>query len=549
MNKKLEFNELKLMFEQGSMDENSLKHYVKNDRISQEQYNDIIGKNTLEDKYKDNPLIRCQEKYYHALIFPNQKQLQNEKALINTTIIKNLFKESLRIYEGDNKLYYLDIGSKLIEYEPKDQYDIINKYYKNLDKIVKLILPLHILAKVKPVKQVISNYDIIKFRDGLYNIKTGEKLEEIKNIEDIPSCHIDVRNNFNPSSKDLKRTKKIITHMFVKPKDFIYRCKDIYFNREHLKGFSVIYGEKHSGKTSVVQNILLKKLFNNRTVGASNFNRVLERQDLQTNGLSLFVDETQDKIMDSSFLNEFSGNKTVHISRKNTTGIDIKTTHVFLAGENVPELHNATDGTYARVYLIETHNDIRELGKQLLNYIETPEFIDTIYYMIKESYKKNPEITEQNIDVTKYNEKKKDITTILARYIYSTPKDNLGYSEEFGNLNPQEIQLINRAEQKPLDTSETGYRLSLNAVKELINIFNEQGLLDKHYDTSKMSRQLSMNILPSIIEDYDNSYEKQLYIKGTRIKIKLDIAPTTEALEILQEHGLNIEHFHLMNKL
>ncbi len=508
-----------------------------------------IGMNYIKGISKENPLLKCEQEN-KQLIDPNEKRLKEGKAFINISIIKGVFTEALKIYDADNGLYYLDNGNKLIEFDPKEQYDLISVYYSYLKRITKLIVPLHKLKKVEPVKTVASNYDLIKFRDGIYNIKTYEQIDNIQSIKDIPSCHIDVQNTFKPSFDDIQKTQQILQHIFVEPESFINRCKDIYFNREYLKGFTIIYGTKHSGKSYLVRKEILTRLFNDKDVQASNFNRVLEREDLQTNGLTLSVDETQDKIMDSSFLNKFTGNNTVHISRKNTTGIDIKTSHVFLIGETVPELHNATDGTYARVYLVETHNDIRDLDQSLLEYAKTTDFTDTIYCMVKEAYKKHPEITEKPVDVDTYNEKKKDITLVLSKYIYSTPKDNLGYSEEQStNINPCDIVRVATQKQPVINTSETGYRLSLDAIKELIDIAYEEDLLDKKYDTSKIARDLSNKILPQIIEDYDNKYEKQVNIKGNRIKIKLDIAPTPEALKLLQQHGLDIEQFHLMNKI
>lgn len=530
---------------------------VKSGFIDVEPYLYDSDKNRLEktaEKYmqevaSENPLVNCEQKYM-KLIEPNIEKYEEGKAFINTTLIKNKFIDSLKIYDADNKLYYLDTGKKLIEFKPDNQYDIIEPYYQSLQEITKIIVSLNTLINRKPVKKVFSNPNIIKFRDGTYNIKENKKLNEIKKINEIPYVHIDVSNTFKPTEDDLNKTKAILKYLFVEPESFINRCKDIYFN-QHLKGFTIIHGVSGSGKTSVIRDIILKRLFNNLIAQVDFFNNILERSNLESNGLSVSVDESDNETkIDASFLNEFTGSKTVSVSRKNTTSKEIKTSHVFILGEDLLDFHDATNGTYARIYLIETHNDITKIDKELSKYITNTDFTDTIYYLIKEAYAKNPEITEQTIDITEYNSRKKDLVTVLKRYIYDSPKDMLGYDSETNQpLSNSFIGLVNRNydKQKQLNTSETGYRLSIPAILELIDILNEQGKLDRKYDTSKLSRKLTRKILPEVITEYKNDHNKQVSINNKPITIKLDVAPTPEALQLLKQHGLDIEQFHLMN--
>lgn len=509
-----------------------------------------IADRYIQEVISENPLVECEQKYM-KLIEPNIKRYHDGKAFINTTLIKNKFIDSLRIYDADNKLYYLDTGKKLIEFKPDEQYDLIEPFYNELGEITKIIIAFNTLNHVKPVKKVFSNPNIIKFRDGTYNIKENKKLDEIKKIEDIPYVHIDVSNTFKPNNDDLKKTKEILTYLFVKPETFINRCKDIFFNQERLKGFTIIHGVSGSGKTTVIRDIILKRLFNNLIAQAEYFNNILERSNLESTGLSLSVDESKNETkIETSFLNEFTGSKTVSVSRKNTTSKEIKTSHVFILGEDLLDFHDATNGTYARVYLIETHNDITKIDKELSKYITNTDFTDTIYYMIKEAYNNNPEITEQTIDIISYNDMKKDLVTVLKRYIYDSPNDMLGYDSEINQpLSKDFIGLIDRHynKQKPLNTLETGYRLPIYAILELIDILNEQGKLDRKYDTSKLARKLTGKILPEVITEYNNKHEKQVSINNRPITIKLDVAPTPEALQLLKQHGLDIEQFHLMN--
>jgi hypothetical protein len=552
MNKKLEFNELKSMFEQGSMDENSLKHYVKNDRISQEQYNDIIGKNTLEDKYKDNPLIRCLLEHTET-ITPNAIKFKEGKNYTNLKVIREFFEGEIKLYPCDNlNKYYEHSDGTLEEIQTGEERYFFKKYidelknteYKYLSEIFNLAFCSTI--NIEDRKILTSNIDIIKFKDGIYNLST---LQQVKNItkDYIPRSTLEFNFNYTPIQKEKENTTKILKYIFKEPKDFLRMIKNIFFNYRENKGFGFIYGASGSGKSETIINKILSRLTKNHKVNIDNINKRLERVSLETNGLTNSIDEIQNEHPESSFLNEYSGNKEVTVNvkqkRENKT---IKTAYLIFIGEDIPNLKHDTSGTYKRALLIETQKDITKMPAELLEFIKTDKFIDTLFYFVKELHKEEPELYKQNLTASTYNMHKKDLISVLKEYIYSEPNSNDRLTNqvqiyEFHGENKEQLNQL-------FKSGNVGYRLTIDGLKQLIEVLYKEGKLNNNAYLAYSSQMLTKNILPYVVSGYDSSNMVQIWKDGRNLRFKMDLAPTSEAIELLRYYGIDIEKYQLINK-
>lgn len=501
-----------------------------------------------------NPLKLCEHKN-KTLIEPNKAYYEKGKTLKNVSVIKNLFKDSLIIYECNNNKRYLDLPNtnELLEYPENKQFDAVSYYYGSLEEITKTMVNLRTLSNLPPVKEIEANEDVISFTDGLFNLKTSKKINKIT-LENIPKTHLNIQYEYTPSETDIKQTKAILEYVFKDPNLLICRLKDIFFNRNILKGYTIIYGVTGSGK-SVFLSKVLGRLTNNKSVDVSNFNNHLERESLITSGLSISCDEIQKEPINASFLNKYTSGSGIKVAvgRKFKSSIEIKPVHVFLAGENVPMMVSDTSGSYARPFVLETHNIFKKLNNTLMDYLETKEFINTLFYLIKECYKETPELTEIPMDINKYNNYRRDLIAVLGNYIYSNPNANdyltkgkngitcklMKYNETMKNTYSPEFLEVN-----------TGYRLDIEAIKELVKYLQENNLIDTQYSLdSNFSRKLSSKILPSVIDEYDNSNQQVIRIGKKTPKVKLDITPNPEALEILKKQGLNIDEYRFINDI
>lgn len=75
-------------------------------------------------------------------------------------------------------------------------------------------------------------------------------------------------------------------------------------------------------------------------------------------------------------------------------------------------------------------------------------------------------------------------------------------------------------------------------------------MIDKFYSLdSTFSRKLSYKILPSIVDDYNNSNEQVMRIRKKTSKVKLDITPNMEALDILMKKGIDISEYQFINDI
>lgn len=540
-NKELTRNQLADLMGTATLNKDKLNKYA-----SEKELKKIIAEHN-KTRDKNNPFKNAENKLLE-LIEPNQMKKNQQQAFINVPIIKNKFQDYIIIFEAENQKQYLKLPDGTFkEFSENEKYDIFSSYYKTLKPITKEILPLTKLLKIEPIKLIECNPNVIKFEDGVYNITTNTKYENIT-LNNIPITHLDYNFNYNPTNTDMEYTKKILKHMFKDYKLLINRLKDIIFNKKILKGFTIIYGISGTGKTVFLSNIL-SRLLNNKPVTSSNFNRTLERGDLITNGLSLSIDEIQNTMLNSTFFNEFtSGFGKVPISRKYKNSVLITPSHVFLSGENVPYLHDETAGTYTRMFILETNKQFMDLSEELIDYMDTNNFINTIFHLIKKCYVLNPEVKIQVITADTYEDYKRDLTAVLNRYIYSNPHeiDNLGYGK-----NNITCDVIKSNGNKELDISNYGYRLDLEAIKELVIYLQENNMIDTYVNVynGKFSRKLTMEILPNIINEFDNKHEKKLRIKNKTTTIKLDITPTPEALRILQSKGVDISKYELQNNI
>lgn len=515
----------------------------------------VINKlNTNENiENTPNPLLEC-ERENDTLITPNilayNKANNNNNVSksfkpTNIRIIQNLLKDALRCYKCDNGYYYLvSAHDELIPVKYENQHNIIEKLHSQLQEVTQKIAPINLLLPLEALRgQIWSNDNIIKFLDGIYDItkvtdKKNKKLTKITK-ETIPVCEIQVNYNYEPSENDKKFTKKILQYKFKKPKEFIKHLSDIMFNdtNKKLKQFTIVYGISNSGKSALL-NIELTKLFGAIEVDINNFTAEKERTALTGNCKVIGCDEIQSEVLSSKFLNKYTGARFTPVQEKyNKAGkIDIKTKHIFFFGENTPKLYNQSLGTYNRVFLIETQNDLRKMDKKYLDYMNSQEYVDTLFYFMKQKYIKNSEILEQNITPKEYANTDNSLTSVLRKLIKEEPtyehiiltdKKNVDYAK-----------YIDESGEYPY--YHRGYgayfvALDYQALKKLLKLAQNKELLDKSINVDKISLKTLKDVLSGFVYEFNPTLVFDKKYLGKTKYLRTQIQPTQEGWDLLSE--------------
>lgn len=544
-------------FKKGEYDFKSMKPYIQevlsNPEIKESNpmlydeflalsSNDSTNKKDTTSIYMDNPLYEVQNDNYQVFIEPNVISYAEAKDTSNNKRfkpyykkeIKNLLKDALSCYKSDNGYYYLESKNGLIEIKPEDQYKIINKYYLKLEEAIRKIIPLSLLLPLEPLKgYILSNDNIIKFKDGIYNIKTGDKIDNITK-ETIPVSKSDVNFNYNPSSYDRELTNSILKHKFVKPDELIKHLSDIMFNdtTDKLKQFTIIFGVSDSGKSSFKENEL-KRIFGAKEVDIDNYTNTRERTALTGDCKVITCDEIQRNVLDSSFLNKYTGSRYIPVEEKYNKegGITIKTKHPFFFGENILSLHNQSKGTYNRLFILETHNCITDLTEKQLEYMNSQAYIDTIFQLMKEAYDKDHTILYQHMTPEQYKKYDNSLTSVMKQLIKKEPEYNVAALTDKKNT----IFAI-RNNRNFLDEESSKYFVCLDyhALRIMLKEAQIEGKLDASYDIMDISINTIKDILKGFIDNFnpDNEFNKSIAHKPKHLRI--DIQPTKKGYLMLK---------------
>ena len=553
-------------FKNGSYTNHDMKSYIKevlsNPDIRKSNpylYNDYINTFNIDSTtkidtvsiYENNPLYAVQEDNYKVFIEPNV--ISYNEALNESNNkrfkpyckkeIQNLLKDSLSCYKSDNGYYYLETNNKLIEIEVEQQYEVIKKYYLQLEEAIRKIVPLSTLLPLEPLKGYIpSNDNIIKFKDGIFNIKTGEEIEYITK-ETIPVSKSDVNFNYNPSSYDKKITTDILCYKFVKPVELIKHLSDIMFNdtTNKLKQFSIVFGVSDSGKSSFKENEL-KHIFGSKEVDIDNYTNTRERTALTGNCKVITCDEIQRNVIDSPFLNKYTGSKYIPVEEKYNKdgGITIKTKHPFFFGENILSLHNQSKGTYNRLFIIETQNIITDLTEKQLEYMNSQEYIDTIFQLMKEEYNKDSTVLYQNITPDQYKKYDNSLTSVMKQLIKEEPV------YEVPALTDKENTIFAiRNNPNFLDEDSIKYFICLDyyALKIMLKQAQLEGTLDPSYDVMNISINTLKEILSGFVDNFNPNNVFNKTIAHKRKNLRIDIQPTKKGHLILKRAFKNKKAF------
>lgn len=513
--------------------------------------NNSTNKKDITSLYNNNPLYAVQEDNYNVFIEPNVISYNKAKDKSNnirfkpcfTKEIKNLLKDALSCFKSDNGYFYIESGNGLLEIKSDDQYKIIEKLHAELEEVIRKIIPLSLLLPLEPLKGYLpSNDNIIKFKDGIYNIKTGEQINNITK-ENIPVSKSDVNFNYKPSDHDRELTNNILRHKFVKPDELIKHLSDIMFNDtiEKLKQFTIIIGLTDSGKSSFKENEL-KRIFGAKEVDIDNFTNTKERTRLTGDCKVITCDEIQRSVLDSSFLNKYTGSRYIPVEEKYNKdgGIIIKTKHPFFFGENILSLQNQSKGTYNRLFIIETQNSITNLSEEQLKYMNSQEYIDTIFQLMKEEYIKNPEVYNQNITPEEYKKYDNSLTSVMKQLIKKDPIYNVSALTDKENT----IFAI-RNNRNFLNEDSIKYFVCLDyyALRIMLKQAQLEGILDESYDIMDMSINTIKRILSSFIDNFnpENKFSKAISHKPKTLRI--DIQPTKKGYLLLKRAYYNDKSF------
>ena len=526
-----------------------IKNKQDEDNRIRELENEHLKEIARQKNVEDNPLRFVEARLYNNLLQPNREKYDDKDKPFypcNISPIKENFQDALKYLTADNGLRYIDSPVGLLEVVPENEYNQLCKWYNLLMEVTKLIVPISALTNPKEVGTILTNRCIVKFLDGIYDLSTfnGVECVKLENLElnKIPCCKSSVHFFYSPTQADLDQTKAILKHIFVEPVELVKHLKDIMFNdcNTKLKQFTLIHGISNSGKTTI-KRVIFGKLFNDKAVNISNFINDKERTSLTGYCKTVSVEEVQERLLDGTFLNEYSGETTIHINEKySKKGRNISTKHCIFIGEEVPYLSHSSMGTYNRLFTIETHNQLPDLKQELLDYMNSQNFIDTLFYFIKKVWIRDNSVFIKNINAGQYNNMKSDLYSVLSRYIEPD-------ATEIDNITKYNSVLIDKytGDITTVPDYDKGFRLNREALKQLLVQLQARGELAKKYDIDKMDIKI-INTLKQIIIDYDKDNKKNIRYKGRQVKYDFNICPKFEAIDILRASNFSIDSINFI---
>lgn len=355
------------------------------------------------------------------------------------------------------------------------------QYNKSLDKEFLDLFDFDSFIKTLRVyKEVNKTSNNVLLSDG--NIYDYNNMIVTKEVIDLPSVYAD---NYGYSELTVDEKQIVLDNLKAQypiHKDFIFFLTYVYctLNKEDIKqSIFVNIDESGVGKSSKIMFSVVLGLNKIADKGLLKSTELYNLSNINT----LFVNETQNKTIDGSTLNNLADSTPLTVTRKSDSAITIRSEDkplIVLLGENLPMIQQLSNGTNRRFYLVPKISSSFNIDRDIN--IMYKEFSDIMYgnkplgvllyylelfkeYEIKENLNQN--ISDMSIGIKELTELIENPHTIFNKYF---------------NLNP-----TNKS-----DIKTTYYCIGTsNSLDKLLKLINETDFKSNHYlDIHMMKKDL-----------------------------------------------------------